>query len=85
MLILIMGIAHAKTLVLHLTPTATLKRQKRCITTYPLLTTRRFDSRRLGIATKATMLALHRLGFHAVVGHGVSWIDDEMETLCPLS
>jgi hypothetical protein len=78
MLILIMGVAHAKALVFHLTSTATLKRQKRCITTYPLLTTWRFHSRRLGIATKSTVLALNRLGFHAVVSHRVSLFDIKM-------
>jgi len=71
MLILIVGIAHAKALMLHLTSPAASKRHKGGIATDPLLTTRRFDQRRLGIATEATMLARNGLGFHAVVRHGV--------------
>jgi hypothetical protein len=71
MLILIMGIAQAKALMLHLTSTAASKRHKGRIATDPLLTTRRFHSRRFGIATEATMRAGYRLGFHAVVRHGV--------------
>ena len=66
-----MGIAHAKALMLDLTTPAASKRHKRRIATYPLLTTRRFDQRHFGIAAKPTMLAGHRLGFHAVVGHGL--------------
>ena len=42
MLILIMGIAHTKALVLDLTPPAASKRHKGRIATYPLLTTRGF-------------------------------------------
>jgi hypothetical protein len=70
MLILIMGIAQAQAFVFDLTPPAASKRHKRRIATYPLLTTRGFHSRRLGIATEPAMLAGHRLGFHAVVSHG---------------
>src|SRR4029453_4364082 len=55
MLIFIVGIAHAEAFVFHLTSTAASKRQKGRITTDPLLTTRRFHSRRLRIATEATM------------------------------
>ena len=73
MLVLIVGIAQAKALMLHLAPPAPSKREKRCITTNPLITTRRFDQRRFGIATEATMLAGNRLGFHAIVSHGLSW------------
>ena len=69
MLILIMGVAHTKALVLDLTTSATSKRNKRRIATYPLLTTWGFHQRRLGIATEPAMLAGHRLGFHAVVSH----------------
>src|SRR5262249_8768203 len=49
-------------------PTAS-KRYKGGIATDPLLTTRRFDQRRLGITPKPTMLAGNQLGFHAVVSH----------------
>jgi hypothetical protein len=69
--ILIVGIAQAKTLVLNLASSAASKRQKGGIATYPLLTTRCFDQRCLGIAAKPTMLAGNRLGFHAVVSHGL--------------
>jgi hypothetical protein len=71
MLILIMGIAQAKALMLHLTSPAASKRHKGRITPYPLLTTRCFHERRFCIATEATMLAGNRLGFHAVVRHGL--------------
>jgi len=74
MLILIVGIAQAEAFVLHLAPPAASKRQKRRITTNPLLTTGRFDQRRLGIATEATMLAGNRFGFHSVVRHGRSLV-----------
>jgi len=70
MLILIMGIAHAKAFVLDLTTPAASQRHKRRIAPYPLLTTRGFHSRRLGIATEPAMLAGNRRGFHAVVSHG---------------
>ena len=73
MLVLIVGIAQAKALMLHLAPPAPSKREKRCITTNPLITTRRFDQRRFGIATEATMLAGNRLGFHTVVGHRMAF------------
>jgi hypothetical protein len=69
MLIRIMGIAHAKPLMLHLTSPAASKRHKGRIATYPLLTTRRFHEWCLGIATEATMFARNGLGFHTVVGH----------------
>jgi hypothetical protein len=73
MLILIMGIAQAKAFVLDLTPPAASKRHKRRIATYPLLTTRGFHSRRLGIATEPAMLAGNRLGFHTVVRHRMAF------------
>ncbi len=69
MVILIMGVAQTKALVLDLTTPAASKRQKRRIATYPLLATRGFHSRRRGIATEPAMLAGNRLGFHAVVSH----------------
>jgi hypothetical protein len=72
MLILIVGITQAEAFVLHLAPPTPSKRQKGRITTNPLITTRRFDQRRFGIATEATMLAGNRFGFHAVVQHGLS-------------
>jgi hypothetical protein len=71
MLILIVGITQAEAFVLHLAPPTPSKRHKCRIITNPLLTTRRFDQRRFGIATEATMRAGYRLGFHAVVRHGV--------------
>jgi hypothetical protein len=74
MLVLIVRIAQAEALVLHLAPPAPSQRKKRCITTNPLITTRRFDQRRFGIATEATMLAGSRFGFHAVVRHGLSLV-----------
>src|SRR5437899_10269768 len=72
MLVLIVGITQAEALVLHLAPPAPSKRKKRRITTNPLITTRRFDQRRCGIATEATMLSGYRFGFHAVICHGLS-------------
>lgn len=72
MAILIVGITQAKALVLDLAAPAASKRQKGRIATYPLLTTRRFDQRRLGIAAEPTMLASNRLRFHAIVSHGIS-------------
>src|SRR5207245_10773856 len=63
------GITQAEAFVLHLAPLTPSKRQKGRVTTYPLLTTRRFDQRRLGITTKPAMLASNRLGFHAIVSH----------------
>ena len=72
MAILIVRITQAKALVLDLAAPAASKRQKGRITPYPLLTTRRFDQRRLGIATEPTMLASHRLRFQAIVSHGIS-------------
>jgi hypothetical protein len=42
------------------------------ITTNPLLATARFDQGHPLTATKATMLARHHFGFHAVVSHGLS-------------
>jgi hypothetical protein len=76
MLILIVGIAQAKAFMLHLTSPATAKRHKGRITTYPLLTTRRFDQRGPVIATKPAMLTGHRLGFHSVVGHRFPLLGD---------
>jgi len=72
-LILIMGVAQSKALVLDLTPPATSKRQKRRIATYPLLTTRGLHQRHLGIATEPATLAGNRLGFHAVVSHRMAF------------
>ena len=69
MLILVMRIAQAQAFMFHLTVSSASKRQKSGITTYPLLTTRRFDQRRLGITTKPAMLASNRRGFHAIVSH----------------
>ncbi len=72
MLILIVGITQAEAFVLHLTPPTPAQRKKCRITTNPLSTTRRFDQRRFGIATEATMLAGNRFGFQSVVRHGLS-------------
>ena len=72
MLIFIVGITQAEAFVLHLAPPTPSKREKRRITTNPLITTRCFDQRCFGIATEAAMLAGYRLGFHAVVGHDLS-------------
>ena len=74
MLVLVVGIAQAEALMLHLAAPAPSKRKKCRITTHPLLTTRRFDQRRFGIATEPTMLAGYRFGFHSVVGHGRSLV-----------
>jgi hypothetical protein len=73
-LVLIVGIAQAEAFVLHLAPPTPSKRKKGYITTNPLIATRRFDQRCLGIATEATILAGYRFGFHAVVGHDLSWV-----------
>src|SRR6266849_5041674 len=72
MLIRIVGITHAQPFMLHLTAPAASKRHKGRIATDPLLTTRRFDEWRLGIATEATMFARNGLGCHTVGGHRVS-------------
>src|SRR5215470_2015172 len=72
MLILIVGITQAEAFVLPLAPPAPSSRQNCRITTNPLLTTRRFDQRRFGIATEAPMLAGNPLGFHAVLRHALS-------------
>ena len=72
MLILIVGRTQAQPFMLHLTSPAASKRHKGRIATDPLLTTRRFDAWRLGIATEATMCARNGLGFHTVGGHRVS-------------
>jgi len=88
MLIRIVGIAQTQAFVLHLTPPATSKRHKGRITTYPLLTTRGLASRRLGIAPQATRRASNRLGFHAVVGHGIALsgaVDGSVVPLRPFS
>src|SRR5215471_8712159 len=74
MLSRIVGIAQAKTLMLHLTAPAASKRHKGGIATEPLLATRRFHQRCRGIATEPTMLAGKRLGFHAVVCHRLSCV-----------
>ena len=71
MLIFIVGIAQAKAFMFDLAVPAAPKRQRGRIATYPLLATRRFDQRGLGIATQPAMLTDNRLGFHAVVSHGV--------------
>ena len=76
MLILIVGIAQAKAFMLHLASPATAKRQIGRIATYPLLATRRFDQRSLGIATKPAMLTGNRLRFHAVIGHRFPFFGD---------
>ena len=73
MLILIVGIAQTQALMLDLTTPAASTRHKGRIATYPLLTTRRFHSRRRGIATEPTMLAGNRPGVHAVVRHEVAF------------
>ncbi len=83
MLILIMGVAHTKALVLDLTPPAASKRHKGRIATDPLLTTRRFHQRRRGIDTEAAMLAGNRLGFHPVVCHSVSLSDSGRGSVLP--
>ena len=80
MLILVMGVAQTKAFVLDLTTPAASKRQKRCIATDPLSTTRRLHQRRRGIATETTMLASNRLGFHAVVSHGVTFAGEGPES-----
>ncbi len=67
--ILIVGITQAKALMLDLASPAASKGQNCRIATYPLLTTRRFAQRRLGITTKPAMLAGNRLGFHAIGSH----------------
>ena len=73
MLVLIVRVTQTKAFVLDLTPPAASQRHKRRIATYPLLTTRGLHSRRLGIATEPAMRAGNRLGFHAVVRHGVAF------------
>ena len=80
MLILVMGVAQTKAFVLDLTTPTASKRQKRCIATDPLSTTRRLHQRRRGIATETTMLASNRLGFHAVVSHGVTFAGEGPES-----
>ncbi len=84
MLVLIVGRAQAEAFVFDLAAPAPLKRKKRRITTNPLITTPRFDQRRLGIATEATMLAGYHFGFHSVVGHHLSWfLDTGRSSLVP--
>jgi hypothetical protein len=73
--ILIVGITQAKALMLDLASPPASKRYKGGIATDPLLTTRRFDQRRFGIAAKPTMLAGNRLGFHPVVRHALPLFD----------
>ena len=73
MVILIMGVAQTKALVLDLTTPTASKRHKGRIATYPLLTTRRLHQRRRGIATETTMLTGHRLGFQPVVRHEIAF------------
>ena len=69
MFILIVGVAHTKAFMLDLTTSAASKRHKGRLATYPLLTTRGFHQRRLGIATEPAMLAGNGLGFHPIVRH----------------
>ena len=76
MLILIVGITHADAFVLHLAPPTPSKRKKRRLTTHPLITPPRFDSRRFGIVTETTRLAGNRLGFHSVGPPRFSWLVD---------
>ncbi len=76
MLVLIVGRAQAEAFVLYLAPPTPSKRKKGRITTNPLMTTPRFDQRRLGIATETTMLAGYRFGLHSVVRHSLSWFVD---------
>jgi hypothetical protein len=73
--ILIVGITQAKALMLDLASSPASKRYKGGIATYPLLTTRRCDQRRFGIAAKPTMLAGNRRGFHPVVRHALPLLD----------
>jgi hypothetical protein len=73
MFILIVGVAHTKAFMLDLTTSAASKRHKGRLATYPLLTTRGFHQRRLGIATEPAMLAGNRRGFHAIVGHRMAF------------
>ena len=81
--ILIVGVAHTKAFVLDLTIPTALKRNERCIATYPLLTTWGFHQRRLGIATESAMLAGNRLGFHTVVSHRMAFCGDVGSFLIP--
>src|SRR5688572_23100384 len=76
MLVLVVGIAQAEAFMLHLAPPATAKRQIGRIATDPLLATRCFDQCGPRIATKAAMLTGNRLGFHAVVGHRLTFFGD---------
>jgi hypothetical protein len=76
MLVLVVGIAQAEALMLHLAPPTPSKRKKRRITTNPLITAWGFDRRRFGIATETTMLSGDRFGFHSVVGHDRSLFMD---------
>src|SRR5439155_20869639 len=73
MVILIMGVAQTKALVLDLTAPTASKRHKRGIATYPLLATRCLHQRRRGIATKAAMFTGNGFGFHPIVWHPLSW------------
>src|SRR6266850_2362142 len=83
MFILIVGVAHTKAFMLDLTTSAASKRHKGRLATYPLLTTRGFHQRRLGIATEPAMLAGNRLGFHAVVSHRMAFGGDVGSFLIP--
>ncbi len=76
MLSLIVAIAPADAAVLHLAPPTPSKRKHRRLTTHPLITTPRFDSRRFGIVTEATMLGGNRLGCHPVGPLGLSGFGD---------
>jgi hypothetical protein len=69
MLILVMRIAQAQAFLFHLTVSSASQRHQSGITTYPLLTPRRFAQRRLGITTQPAMRTSNRLGFHAIGRH----------------
>ena len=82
MVILIMGVAQPKALVLDLTTSAASQRHKGRIATYPLLTTWGFHQRRRGIATAPAMLAGNRRGFHAIVGHRMAFLGGVGSLVC---
>jgi len=65
--ILIVGITQAQALMLDLASPPASNRDQGGIATYPLLTPRRLDQRRCGIAANPTRLAGNRRGFHPVV------------------
>jgi hypothetical protein len=69
-----MGVAQTQAFVLDLTTSAASKRHQGGIATYPLLTTWGFHQRCLGITTEPAMLAGHRRGFQAIVGHRMAFL-----------